>query len=58
MPPLAFRVGQALVGAVIGALVKLPTLARLASDWPSVAAGHRGHARDQPGRRPAAGAAP
>ena len=37
MPPLAFRLGQALVGAVIGALVKLPTLARLASDWPSVA---------------------
>jgi membrane AbrB-like protein len=36
MPPLAFRLGQALVGAVIGALVKLPTLARLASDWPSV----------------------
>jgi uncharacterized protein len=37
MPPLVFRLGQALVGAVIGALVKLPTLARLASDWPSVA---------------------
>jgi uncharacterized protein len=37
MPPLTFRVGQALVGAVIGALVKLPTLARLVSDWPSVA---------------------
>ena len=36
MPPLAFRLGQALVGAVIGALVQLPTLARLASDWPSV----------------------
>lgn len=36
MPPLAFRLGQALVGAVIGALVRLPTLARLASDWPSV----------------------
>ena len=36
MPPLAFRVGQALVGAVIGALVQLSTLARLASDWPSV----------------------
>ena len=36
MPPLAFRIGQALVGAVIGALVKLPTLARLSSDWPSV----------------------
>src|SRR5512141_779050 len=37
MPPLAFRLGQALVGTVIGALVKLPTLTRLASDWPSVA---------------------
>jgi membrane AbrB-like protein len=37
MPPLVFRLGQALVGAVIGALVKLPTLVRLASDWPSVA---------------------
>ena len=32
----AFRLGQALVGVVIGALVKLPTLARLAADWPSV----------------------
>jgi uncharacterized protein len=36
MPPLVFRVGQALVGVVIGALVKLPTLLRLAADWPSV----------------------
>ena len=36
LPPLAFRVGQALVGAVIGALVQLSTLARLADDWPSV----------------------
>lgn len=36
MPPLAFRVGQGLVGAVIGALVSLPTLVRLASNWPSV----------------------
>lgn len=36
MPPLVFRVGQALVGVVIGALVKLPTLVRLAADWPSV----------------------
>jgi uncharacterized protein len=36
MPPLAFRVGQALVGAVIGGLVQLPTLVRLASDWPAV----------------------
>ena len=37
MPPLAFRLGQALVGAVIGALVQVATLTRLASDWPSVA---------------------
>jgi membrane AbrB-like protein len=36
VPPLAFRVGQALVGAVIGALVQLPTLVRIAADWPSV----------------------
>ena len=36
VPPLAFRVGQALVGAVIGALVQLPTLLRIAADWPSV----------------------
>jgi membrane AbrB-like protein len=36
MPPLLFRVGQALIGAVIGGLVRLPTLTRLASDWPSV----------------------
>ena len=36
VPPLAFRVGQALVGAVIGALVQLATLLRIASDWPSV----------------------
>src|SRR3954453_13379268 len=36
-PPLAFRIGQGLVGAVIGALVQLSTLTRLASDWPSVA---------------------
>ena len=58
MPPLAFRLGQALVGAVIGALVKLPTLARLAVRLASVRARHRRHARDQPGRRPAAGPAP
>ncbi len=37
MPPIAFRIGQALVGAVIGALVQLSTLARLAHNWPSVA---------------------
>jgi membrane AbrB-like protein len=36
MPPVVFRVGQALVGVVIGALVDLPTLARIAADWPSV----------------------
>jgi uncharacterized protein len=36
MPPWCFRVGQALVGAVIGAMVSLPTLARIAADWPSV----------------------
>jgi uncharacterized protein len=36
MPPVVFRVGQALVGVVIGALVKLPTLVRLTADWPSV----------------------
>ncbi len=36
MPPLAFRVGQGLIGAVIGGLVQLSTLSRLASDWPSV----------------------
>jgi membrane AbrB-like protein len=36
MPPLLSRVGQALIGAVIGGLVRFPTLARLASDWPSV----------------------
>ncbi len=37
MPPIVFRVGQGLVGAVIGALVQLSTLVRLSSDWPSVA---------------------
>ncbi len=36
LPAPLFRVGQALVGAVIGALVQLSTLARLAFDWPSV----------------------
>ena len=36
MPPVVFRVGQGLVGAVIGAMVSLPTLSRLATDWPSV----------------------
>ena len=37
MPPLVFAVGQGLVGAVIGALVQVSTLSRLAADWPSVA---------------------
>jgi uncharacterized protein len=36
LPPLLFRVGQGLVGAVIGALVRLPALGRIAADWPSV----------------------
>ncbi len=36
MPPVAFRVGQGLVGAVIGALVQPSTLVRIAADWPSV----------------------
>ena len=36
MPPFLFRLGQALVGAVIGSLVDLRTLTRIASDWPSV----------------------
>ncbi len=36
LPAPLFRIGQALVGAVIGALVQLSTLARLVSDWPSV----------------------
>jgi uncharacterized protein len=36
MPQVVFRVGQALVGVVIGALVSLATLARIAADWPSV----------------------
>ncbi len=36
VPPVAFRVGQALVGAVIGALVQVSTLSRIAADWPSV----------------------
>ncbi len=37
MPAPLFRVGQALVGAVIGALVQVATLTRVVSDWPSVA---------------------
>ena len=57
MPPLLFRVGQALVGAVIGALVELPTLVRIASDWPSVLLVTVGHAGDQRRGRTAAGPA-
>ena len=36
MPGIAFRLGQALVGAVIGALVQLSTLTQLAGNWASV----------------------
>jgi len=36
VPRLGFQVGQGLVGATIGALVSLPTLARLSDDWVSV----------------------
>jgi uncharacterized protein len=36
MSPVAFRFGQALVGAVIGSLVRLPTLERIASHWGSL----------------------
>ena len=38
LAPSLFKVGQALVGVTIGALVKLPTLVRLGHDWPSVLA--------------------
>ncbi|MGZ4493169.1 MAG: AbrB family transcriptional regulator [Nocardioides sp.] len=38
VPPAPFKVGQALVGVVIGALVQVPTLARLGRNWPSVLA--------------------
>jgi membrane AbrB-like protein len=38
IPPLGFQVGQALVGATIGALVSLSTLLRLSDDWPSILA--------------------
>jgi membrane AbrB-like protein len=38
VPAPLFMVGQALVGAVIGAMVQLPTLVRLGRDWPSVLA--------------------
>jgi uncharacterized protein len=36
LPPVVFRIGQGLVGAVIGALVQPSTLVRIAADWPSV----------------------
>ena len=36
LPPPLFRVGQALIGVTIGALVTLPTLTRLSAQWPSV----------------------
>ncbi len=36
MPTPLFRLGQALIGVTIGALVQLSTLTRLATDWPSV----------------------
>lgn len=38
IPPLGFQVGQALVGATIGALVRMSTLLRLEDDWPSILA--------------------
>ena len=36
LPPVLFRVGQGLIGAVIGGIVQLATLVRLAEDWVSV----------------------
>ena len=36
IPAPLFRLGQALIGVTIGALVQLPTLTRLVRDWPSV----------------------
>jgi membrane AbrB-like protein len=36
LPRPVFSLGQGLVGAVIGALVEVSTLSRLADDWPSV----------------------
>ena len=36
IPRLGFNVGQALIGATIGALVNLRTLERLLVDWPSI----------------------
>jgi len=36
MSPLLFRLGQALVGVVIGSLVRVETLLPVAKDWPAV----------------------
>lgn len=36
VPAVGFRVGQGLVGVTIGAMVSLPTLQRLGSDWVSI----------------------
>ncbi|NUR05579.1 MAG: AbrB family transcriptional regulator [Nocardioidaceae bacterium] len=36
MPEWGSRLGQALVGVVIAALIQVPTLAALADDWPAV----------------------
>ena len=36
VPPLVFRVGQGLVGVVIGAMVELSTLRAIGADWVSV----------------------
>ena len=36
IPGHVFNVGQALIGVTIGALVSLPTLQRLETDWPSI----------------------
>lgn len=38
IPRRAFTLGQALVGVTIGAMVSLPTLERLSTDWPSILA--------------------
>ncbi|HET6627226.1 MAG TPA: AbrB family transcriptional regulator [Nocardioidaceae bacterium] len=38
IPARAFNVGQALVGVTIGAMVNLPALDRLGTEWPSVLA--------------------
>jgi len=38
IPRRAFSIGQGLVGAIIGAMVSLPALERLGSDWASILA--------------------